>query len=494
MRNAVEPSRSVPGGAGDEASRDPSPPGTGTSTAMLGVIVLCVTGIAMSLTQTLIVPLVPMLPSMLDTSAANASWAVTVTMAVGAVATPIAGRVGDMIGKRRVLLFCIGGVGIGSLVCALAPGLTVFLIGRALQGLGVAFVAVGISVMRIFVPADRLGTAVAMMSSSLAVGGALGLPFAAFFAQTYGWRGLFWIAVVGSAACLIGITVLVKPVEARSGGRFDVLGALGLAVVLLTFLLPLSKGVEWGWTSPPTLILFGSSGAVFAGWLVYERRRRDPLLDLRIATLRAVMLANVIGVMNSFALYGMELVPIQMLMAPESTAGGMGVSMLMAGLLMAPTGVAAFVSSNVGARLVRSLGARYTLVVAGATAIVALCSLLAALLSGWEFPVVFLVGVTCLIGTSSGMSYATLPTLIMEATPVEQTGEANGLNALMRIIGLAAAGAVTGMILANNVTEVAGTDLSVPSEAGYIWATTAALTAAIVSLTAALFLPRKQKS
>jgi MFS family permease len=492
VRNAVEPSRSGPGNSGGEVSRDSSVSEWGSSRAMLGVVVLCLAGIAMSLTQTLIVPLVPMLPGMLHASAASAAWAVTVTMAVGAVATPIAGRVGDMIGKRRVLLFCIGGVGAGSLVCALAPGLTVFLVGRALQGLGVAFVAVGISVMRGIVPAAKLGTAVGMMSSSLAVGGALGLPFAAFFAQTYGWRGLFWVAVVGSAACLIGVAVLVKPVETRTGGRFDVLGALGLTIVLVTFLLPLSKGIEWGWTSPRTLILFGSSGAVFAVWLVYERRRGDPLLDLRIATIRAVMLGNVIGVMNSFAFYGMELVPIQMLMAPASTTNGLGVSMLVAGLLMAPTGVAAFVSSNVGARLVRSLGARCTLVISGTTAIVALCALLTALLSGWEFPVIFLVGVTCLIGTSTGMSYATLPTLIMQATPVEQTGEANGLNALMRIVGLAAAGAVTGMILANNVTEVVGTDLTVPSQTGYVWATIAALAAAVVSLTAALCLPRRQ--
>ena len=494
MRNVVEPSESAPGSAGGEVSRDQVQHQSGVSKPMLGVIVLCVAGVAMSLTQTLIVPLIPVLPSMLDASAANASWAVTVTMAVGAVATPIAGRVGDMIGKRRVLLFCIGGVGVGSLVCALAPGLTVFLIGRALQGFGVAFVAVGISVMRDFVPAAKLGTAVGMMSSSMAVGGALGLPFAAFFAETFGWRELFWVAVFGSAACLIGIAVLVKPVETGTGGRFDVLGALGLIVVLLTFLLPLSKGFEWGWTSPRTLILFGSSGAVFAAWRVYERRRRDPLLDLRIAALRAVMLGNIVGLMNSFAFYGMELVPIQMLMAPASTGSGLGVSMLMAGLLMAPTGVAAFVSSNVGARLVRLFGARYTLVISGTTAIVALCSLLVALLAGWEFPIIFLVGVTCLMGTSTGLSYATLPTLIMEATPVEQTGEANGLNALMRIVGLATAGAVTGMILANNVTEVAGADLAVPSDVGYIWATVAALIAATVSLTAALCLPRRQRT
>ena len=457
---------------------------------MLGVVVLCAAGIAMSLTQTLIMPLIPTLPKMLDTSAGNASWAVTVTMAVGAVATPLAGRLGDMFGKRRLLLCCIGAVGVGSLVCAVAPGLPVFLVGRALQGLGVAFVAVGISVMREFVPAEKLGTAVGMMSSSLAVGGALGLPFAAFVGQTYGWRMLFWVAVVGSAACFAGIYALVKPSAIRTGGRFDLIGALGLSAILVTLLLPLSKGFDWGWTSPVTLSLFGLSGLTFAAWLAYERRKLNPLLDLKIATLRAVMLGNIVGVTNSFAFYGMQLIPIQMLMAPSSTPHGLGVSMMTAGLLMAPAGVAAFVSSNVGARMVTSLGARRTLIVAGVLASIALSAMVIALVMGWEFPIVYLVAITCVIGTSAGISYATLPTLIMDATPVEQTGEANGLNALMRIVGLSTA-AVIGMILASSAIEIAGTDQVAPSESGYIWASAAASVAAVAAVVAAMFLPRK---
>lgn len=206
------------------------------------MMVLCAAGIAMSLTQTLIMPLIPMLPMMLDTSAGNASWAVTVTMAVGAVATPIAGRLGDMYGKRRLLLLCIASVAAGSLVCAVSSSLPLFLVGRALQGLGVAFVSVGISVMREFLSAKRLGVAVGMMSSSMAVGGALGLPFAAFVAEEFGWRVLFWVGAAGSVVCF-GVSMPWFPQPNPYGGRFDLIGALGLALVLLTLLLPVSKGL-----------------------------------------------------------------------------------------------------------------------------------------------------------------------------------------------------------------------------------------------------------
>ncbi|MBQ7803086.1 MFS transporter [Rhodococcus sp. (in: high G+C Gram-positive bacteria)] len=494
LRTNVDPSAPRPVDSDEKVAASSAAAVQGTHKTVIGIIVLCTAGIAMSLTQTLIMPLIPSLPRILNTSASNASWAVTATMAVGAVVTPIVGRLGDMYGKRRLLLLCIAAVGVGSLICAVAPGLTVFLIGRALQGLGVAFVSVGISVMREFVPAAKLGTAVGMMSSSLAVGGALGLPFSAFVAEVYSWRLLFFLAVGGSVACYVGIYSLIPPSEIRTGGRFDLVGALGLSALLLALLLPLSKGPNWGWTSPITVSLGGSAILIFAGLVYYERRRSNPLLDLRIATRRDVMLANIVGVMAAFAFYGMELVPIQMLMAPSTAPHGLGVSMMAAGLLMAPAGVAAFVSSNIGARMVTAFGARSTLLTAGVLLIIAVGAMLIALVIAWQFPIAFLVGVTCVIGTSVGMSYATLPTLIMEATPIEQTGEANGLNALMRIIGLAAAAAVVGMILANNVTDTADTSLVVPSSSGYIWATTTTLVASMVATAAAMFLRRKQRT
>lgn len=494
MQRAEPESKPILDDVADKEAGSSADGGAATRRARTGVIVLCAAGIAMSLTHTLIVPLIPMLPRVLDTTAGNASWAVTVTMAVGAVATPIVGRLGDMYGKRRLLLFCVASVGVGSLVCALSAGLPLFLVGRGLQGLGVAFVSVGISVMREFVSSANLGAAVGMMSSSMAVGGALGLPFAAFLAQAFGWRALFWVSAAASVACFAGIYALVARSRIRAGGRFDLIGGLGLGTALVLLLLPLSKGLDWGWTRPITLLLLGLSVLTFLCWVAYERRRSNPLLDLRIASRRVVVLANIAGLMSGFAFYGMELAPIQMLMAPTSTPHGRGASMLTAGLLMAPAGLAAFVSSNVGARMVTSLGARRTLVSAGSLLFIALSAMLIALAVEWDFPTVYLVGITCFVGAAVGIIYATLPALIMEATPVEHTGQANGLNALMRIIGMAASAAVVGMILAHNVSFVPGSALSVPSASGYIWTTATALVASVIAVVAAFLLPRRLRA
>lgn len=116
------------------------------------------------------------MPTLLDTAPTNAAWALTITLLTGAVVTPISGRLGDMVGKRRMLLACLGAVAVGSLVCALSSSLIPFLIGRGLQGMGIGTVALGISLIRDIVPVHRLGSSIGAMSASMGVGGALGLP------------------------------------------------------------------------------------------------------------------------------------------------------------------------------------------------------------------------------------------------------------------------------------------------------------------------------
>ena len=141
--------------------------------------VLAAAGIMVSVMQTLVVPLIPDLPQLLHTSASNASWAITATLLGGAVATPVVGRLGDLYGKRRMLLVSTVLLVVGSLVCAPADSLAPVVIGRALQGFGMGVIPLGISIMRDVLPPERLGSAMAVMSSSLGVGGALGLPISA---------------------------------------------------------------------------------------------------------------------------------------------------------------------------------------------------------------------------------------------------------------------------------------------------------------------------
>ena len=191
------------------------------------VAVLAGAGIVVSLMQTLLVPILPELPSLLHTSEANASWAVTATLLSAAVATPVFGRLGDMYGKRRILLASTAFMVAGSLVCALSSSLLPMIAGRALQGLSAAVIPVGISVMRDQLPVQKLSSSVALMSASLGVGGALGLPAAALIAEHANWHMLFWVSVVlGVVAAVLVRVVILLATGIEAAFCFDCLDGL----------------------------------------------------------------------------------------------------------------------------------------------------------------------------------------------------------------------------------------------------------------------------
>lgn len=148
------------------------------STVRSGPIVgvLAFAGIVAAVMQTLVVPLIGAMPELLGTSASDATWVVTATLLAAAVATPISGRLGDLYGKKRVMLACSVLLVAGSLVCALATSLIPMIVGRSLQGAAMGLVPLGISATRDLLPPEKRGTSIALMSASMGIGGALGLP------------------------------------------------------------------------------------------------------------------------------------------------------------------------------------------------------------------------------------------------------------------------------------------------------------------------------
>lgn len=230
------------------------------------VAVLALAGIVVSLMQTLVIPIVPELPELLDAPASDAAWAVTATLLAAAVATPVVGRLGDMVGKRRMLLLSLVLLIAGSAVCGLSDTLVPMVVGRALQGLSAAVIPLGISIMRDELPAERLAGATALMSASLGVGGALGLPAAALIADNLDWHMLFWLSGALGAVALVLVLALVPESAVRTGGRFDVPGGVGMAAGLVCLLLAISKGADWGWTGGTTLGLFAAAVVILLVW------------------------------------------------------------------------------------------------------------------------------------------------------------------------------------------------------------------------------------
>lgn len=447
------------------------------------VAVLALAGISVALMQTLVIPLIPALPALLHASAGDATWAITATLLAGAVATPVVGRLGDMYGKRRLLLVSVALMVVGSVIGGLSDTLTPMIIGRILQGMAAGVIPLGISLMRDTVPPERLGSATALMSASLGVGGALGLPAAAVLADHFDWHVLFWVAAALGAVVGVLVALIVPISTVRTGGRFDFVGAAGLSIALVCLLLAISKGSDWGWTSGRTAGLFAAALVVLLSWGWWELRSAEPLVDLRITARRQVLLTNAASTGIGFAIFAMSLVMPTLLQLPVVTGYGLGKSVLDVGLVMAPSGLVMLGAAPVSARMARTRGFRLPLIV-GAIVVAGGYALSAVLMDTiWE-----LVLATSVIGAGVGLAYGSMPALVMTAVPLSETAAANSLNTLMRSLGMSTASAVGGAILANLTVSLGSA--TIPTQNAFRVVLSLAAGAALVSALIAGFLPR----
>ncbi len=452
----------------------------------LVIAVLAFAGMSASFMQTILIPIQAKLPELLHASREDTAWVITVTLLVSAICTPISGKLGDMYGKRRVAIVLLSLLIAGSIICALSPTVLPLIVGRGLQGTGMGVIPLGISILRDTLPKERLGSAIALVSATLGVGGALGLPISALVTENFDWHVLFWLAGSLGAIALVLFLIVIPSGGAHQGGKFDFGGAVGLAVGLVGLLLAVSRGNEWGWMSAPTLISLavGILGLLLWGW--YELRRVNPLVDLRVSARGPVLMTNLASVAMGFALFSSSIVFPQLLELPRST-GGLGLPLLSASLVLMPSGLAMLAMSPVAGRIERKVGPK-PLLVSGAV-IISVAYAAAVLL---DLNVWLVLGINTVIGVGIGLGYAAMPALIMRAVPASETGAANGLNTLMRALGTSVAAAVVAAVLANSA---GGTSAgAVPTESGFGLALTFGLVAAgLCAVLASLIPPVKEE-
>lgn len=448
------------------------------------IAVLAAAGISVSLMQTLMIPLIPQLPALLDTSAANASWAITATLLTGAVATPVLGRLGDMYGPKRILVLCAAMLFAGSLIAATTTSLIPLVIGRGLQGFGAPVIPLGISVLRSALPAERVGSAMGLMSASLGVGGALGLPLSAVIAEHFNWHALFWCSAFLGLASGILFVLLVPDLEPVSADhRFDPIGALTLGLGLVMLLLPISKGGMWGWGSVTTMGLFVGAVVTFGVFTWWQYRVASPIVDMRTTLKRPVLLTNLSSIAVGFGMFALSLVGPQLLEMPRETGFGLGQSMIATGLWMAPGGLAMMAAAPVAARVVAARGPKIVLVIG--SAIIAAGYLAGLLLLGTPAGVMVL---GLIVSFGVGFAFAALPALINAAVPVSETASANSINSLARSLGTSTSSAVMTAVLAQLTFTVAGHAL--PTLGGFRVALLIAAAAAVGAALIAMAIPK----
>lgn len=221
--------------------------------------------------------LVPTIGRQFHIPTGTAQWMLTVNLLVGAVATPVMGRLADGPRPRRLLMACLAVILVGSVVAGLAQSFAVFLIGRALQGLSYGIVPVTIAIARRRLPAAQVQPTIATLSITVATGLGVGYPLTGMLAATWGFRSAFVFGVVFLVSALLiawlWVPGRVSPAPART---FDMAGALLLGTGLSALLLTIAEGGQWGWGSPATLGVVALCLAAFVGWVLVELRHRHP--------------------------------------------------------------------------------------------------------------------------------------------------------------------------------------------------------------------------
>ncbi|MFT4287662.1 MFS transporter [Nocardioides sp.] len=433
---------------------------TSPGRARLQLLVVGLGALVVSLAQSMLIPVLGELPEVLDTSTSAVGWLLTSTLLVAAVSVPIMGRLGDMFGKRLLLLVAIGSLLAGSLVAAVTSNVALLIAARAIQGASAAAIPLGISLLAGLLPRERVGSGVALISAMLGVGGALGLPLAGFVAEHADFHALFWIMAGASFVAFVGILMLVPESPDRSGGRVDVLGGVLLGAGLVCLMLPLSQSSDWGWGSAKVWILLAGAAVLLVvfGWT--QTRVREPLVDLSALSRRPIVLANLASILFGFALFASFIGTAAYVEAPEATGYGFGSSLLVGGLAMLPSGLMMLVLAPVAARLISSRGGPQTLALGAVVVALGFLARITVHEHLWQV----IVGST-IIGMGTGIGYAALPSIINAHTPPHELAAANGLNALFRSLGSSLASAIGTSLLAGSVVVLG--EVALPSLTAY---------------------------
>ena len=453
----------------------------------LVITILCLAGTVVALQQTMVVPLLPDFPKILNASPDNTSWLVTITLLTSAIATPIVSRMADMFGKRRMMVVAMVTMVVGSIIAAVGGTLLTLLVGRAFQGLAASLIPVGISIMRDELPREKVVSAVALMSATLGIGSALGLPLSGIIYESLGWQAIFWISAIIGVLLIIAVLAVVPESAVRTKGKFDAVGAVLLTGALTALLLAISKGGEWGWSSEPVILLFIGTVVLLAVWFPYELRVSQPMVDLRTSARRPVLLTNIASILVGFSMYANMLSTTQQLQLPNVGGYGFGLSVVIAGLCMIPSGLAMVALAPVSAMITKRHGAKATLIVG--SLVLAVAYVARVFLTGEVWMVI--LGATA-VSMGTAIAYAAMPTLIMRSVPITETASANGLNSLLRAVGTSTMSAVVGVVLTSAVVHVG--PLALPTVDAFKEIFWYAAIAALLSIGVAVFIPRFQAS
>ena len=407
--------------------------------------VLCSAGLAYAVLSSAVIPALPTFQHTLHTSETGATWILTAFLLSASVGTSVIGRLGDMYGKEKLLLWTLLILAFGTLVAALSNSLGLLIAARVIQGVAGGIFPLAFSIARDEFPRERVAGSIGLMSSILGVGGGLGLVLGAVISEHLGWHWLFWIPLIVTVVAAACTWRWIPESPVRAPGRINWPAAVVMTVGMSLLLIGIAQTTSWGWGSSKSLALIIGGFAVIGLWVGIEVRSDHPLVDMTMMRIRGVWTTNLAAFLIGGGMYSSFIVFPQFAQLPKSTGFGFGASVVVSSLYLLPAAIGMGALGSLTGRVARRYGSKSALVVG--SAITAVAFVWSAVEHGHPYDIL----ISCaLMGIGMGFAFASLGNLIVGAVEPHQTGVASGMNTVMRTLGGALGGQISATFIADN--------------------------------------------
>ena len=470
---AIQVKKAMASGSGEPARNDgPAPfvtkvPAGGEQAfdsryANRALVLLSLVAALIMYVDIMLTPALPKIVAEYGVTIAQASLLISLYTVLGVAVIPIFGKLGDIYGKKRVMMCILVAYVIAATMTSFAPNFNLILISRFVQGVGLGVFALCFSLAREQFPRHLVPRAQGIISAVQFAGSALGLLGGAVITNSFGWQGNYHIAVPFIAVLTVLIFFVVKEsTERKPGVRLDYVGAAWLGAALTAIVLGLSEGTSWGWMSTPILGLVVGGSVMIVPLALYERRLAEPVLDLKLLGQRNVMVANLLvvsfGLVSGIAfqalVYALEL----------PTPSGFGLSVVEVGLCLLPLVVIVLpVAMGVGAAIPKR-GVKPFLYL-GSILVTAGFLLLSTYTSPEQIEVYLMV-----YAFGAGMMSVSIQNLLVLSIARSEMALGTSLNTAFKYIGQTLGAPVAGALLSTFVASysVSGHVLSLPTKAAF---------------------------
>jgi EmrB/QacA subfamily drug resistance transporter len=412
------------------------------------LVVLSLGGLAYAMLSSSVVPALPTMQRALHTNETGITWLLTAYLLAASVGTAILGRLGDMYGKERLLLWTLVILAAGTLLAAVSSSLGVIIAARFIQGASGGIFPLAFGIVRDEFPREKVAGSIGLLSAILGAGAGVGIVLSGVIVEHLNYHWLFWIPLVATVLAALATWRFIPESPVRVPGRINWLAAALMTVGISTVLLAISQTSKWGWGSARTLGLVAVGVIVSIVWVVVEVRSRTPLIDMTMMRIRGVWTTNLAAFLLGAGMYSSFIVLPQFAQLPKSTGFGFGASVVVSGLYLLPSTILMSILGIYAGRISQRFGSRAALL--SGTAFTTASFALLAVAHSHPYDLLIAAG---LLGVGIGLAFAALGNLIVQAVPNHQTGVASGMNTVMRTLGGALGGQLSATFIAAHIAH-----------------------------------------